>query len=250
MILKLQATLQSLCTVDAGNVALGTLCVFDHLQVGIGQFHILHATTGTLGQSHGMPGVLPGEVDGKQRLVALVVVPGLQPVGVGRVRSGKHDLDELVQFLDPEARLLGQDVTFGEGGDHVGDKGVADDLEEGRLAWLLARKVDVLSPHDALAVRLDSVHGLHLAGKHTDQLPGVRHGRGAKDGARDEAGAPCLDHVRLFARGFRVNRATVDEDLACHVVLEDGVDHVQHGRVIPQAVEDDVRLGDDVRYGF
>ena len=125
LILKLQPCLLPHSAINARNIALITRVVHDFFEMLICDFHSFQSTATRLCQALGMSSILPREVSLEERFFAVEVVSCSHALRVSSVWTRKHGLDEGVQIIRSQAGFLCEDVSFGEGFDHVEDEGVA-----------------------------------------------------------------------------------------------------------------------------
>lgn len=165
-----------------------------------------------------------------------------------------------MQIISSETGFLSEHVAFGELGDHVEDKCVADYFEERGVAGGLAREVDGGAAHDAAGVGGYFGAGGGGASDDADKLPVVGHGWGAEDfGEVSVMVARLSDHIGRFtghADEFGTGRCesffeaigcvgmnggTVDDHFSIHIFLKDGVNSGVHSGIIAKTHEYDVR---------
>jgi len=221
------------------------------LQIPIRGLHAAQPHAHILGQAGRVAEILARQVDGKQGLLALVVVALAHPGGVLGQRAGEHELHPLVEFC-AEAGLLGQDLALRQHRDGAEDERVAEELHRAGAADLGPAQVDDRPRRDTRQV------GLHLVdfplgpGGDADELSRVREGGGAEDGAGDERGAARGQSVIDATCGVRVDGRAVDEELAFEIEVTgvaDGLDNLLQSGVVADADEDDVGGPDGVGDG-
>lgn len=160
IILKIQSVLLPHGAVDAGDVSLGAARVMsDDLEVLVAELRELEVEADGLGHVDGVPGVLARVVGREQRLLHLPVRALDHALGVAAVHAAEEKVDELLDGLDADARLLAQREALAEHRHHVEDEGVAEQLQLQRGLGRLVVEWDLRPPHHARRVRAQLVDG-------------------------------------------------------------------------------------------